>query len=94
MRFATSRGERGYTEHSYPDGCYLIFGSESGGIPMEILSRYRDDCVRIPMRPEARCLNLSNSAAVLCYAVQAFFSFSVCLVAPMFWVVLGLSFRE
>lgn len=34
------------------------------------------------------------SAAVLCYAVQAFFSFSVCLVAPMFWVVLGLSFRE
>ncbi|MBR3333365.1 MAG: O-antigen ligase family protein [Clostridia bacterium] len=34
------------------------------------------------------------SAAVLCYAVQAFFSFSVCLIAPMFWVVLGLSFRE
>ena len=33
------------------------------------------------------------SAAVLCYAVQAFFSFSVCLVAPMFWVVLGLSFQ-
>ena len=34
------------------------------------------------------------SAAVLCYAVQALFSFSVCLVAPMFWVVLALSFRE
>ena len=34
------------------------------------------------------------SAAVLCYAVQAFFSFSVPLVAPMFWVILGLSFRE
>lgn len=32
------------------------------------------------------------SAAVLCYAVQAFFSFSVCIVAPMLWVVLGLSF--
>ena len=31
------------------------------------------------------------SAAVLCYAMQAFFSFPVCLVAPMFWVVLGLS---
>lgn len=30
-------------------------------------------------------------AAVFCYAVQAFFSFSVCLVAPMFWVVLGLA---
>ena len=34
------------------------------------------------------------SAAVLCYAVQAFFSFSVCLVAPMFWVILALSFTE
>ena len=34
------------------------------------------------------------SAAVLCYAVQAFFSFSVCIVAPMFWVLLGLSFRK
>ena len=34
------------------------------------------------------------SAAVLCYAVQAIFSFSVCLVAPMFWVILALSFTE
>ena len=34
------------------------------------------------------------SAAVLCYAVQAFFSFSVCLVAPMFWVLLALSFSQ
>ena len=33
------------------------------------------------------------AAAVLCYAVQAFFSFSVCLVAPMFWVVLGICVR-
>ena len=43
-----------------------------------------------------RCFRLSSpcSAAVLCYAVQAFFSFSVCLVTPMFWVLLGMSFRE
>lgn len=34
------------------------------------------------------------SAAVLSYAVQAFFSFSVCIVAPMFWVLLGLSFSD
>ena len=42
------------------------------------------------------CLPLLSpcSAAVLCYAVQAFFSFSVCIVAPIFWVVLGLSFTE
>ena len=34
------------------------------------------------------------SAAVLCYMVQAFFSFSVCIVAPMFWILLSLSFKE
>ena len=34
------------------------------------------------------------SAAVLCYAVQAFFSFSVCIVAPMFWMLLALSFTD
>lgn len=34
------------------------------------------------------------SAAVLCYAVQAFFAFSVCIVAPMFWIILGMSFNE
>ena len=34
------------------------------------------------------------SAAVLCYAVQAFFSFSVCIVAPVFWVLLGISRKE
>ena len=34
------------------------------------------------------------SAAVLCYMVQAFFSFSVCIVAPMFWVILAMSFRN
>ena len=47
-------------------------------------------------RRRERCCPLLSpcSAAVFCYAVQAFFSFSVCLVAPMFWVVLGLSFRE
>ena len=67
LRFATSRGEKAHTEHSYPNGCFLIFGSESRGIPKEILSRYRNECVRIPMRPEARCLNLSNSVAILCY---------------------------
>ena len=47
--------------------------------------RRRDGLLPVP----APC-----SAAVLCYAVQAFFSFSVCIVAPMFWVILGMSFRD
>ena len=47
-------------------------------------------------RNRERCLPLLKpcSAAVLCYMIQAFFSFSVCLVAPMFWVLMALSFTE
>ena len=39
-------------------------------------------------------LLMPYTASVLCYAVQAFFSFSVCLVAPMFWVLLGMSWQN
>ena len=44
--------------------------------------------------PRSRSLLTPCAAAVLCYAVQAFFSFSVCLVAPMFWVVAGMCAAE
>ena len=66
---ATSKGTRCYTDGSYPDGCWLIFGKETSGLPMPLMERFRDRCVRIPMIPvkEARCLNLSNSVAVLTY---------------------------
>lgn len=47
-------------------------------------------------RKRDRCLPLLTpcSAAVLCYMVQAVFSFSVCIVAPVFWVILALSFTD
>ncbi|MGI6432275.1 MAG: TrmH family RNA methyltransferase [Sphaerochaetaceae bacterium] len=40
---------------------YLIFGKESAGIQQAILSRYRSNCLRIPIRNEARSLNLANA---------------------------------
>lgn len=64
---ATTKGQRIYTDVSYEDDCYLMFGKESGGIPEEILAHNRDRCVRIPMLGETRSLNLSNSVAVVLY---------------------------
>ena len=48
---------------------YLMFGKESAGIPEEILLDYKETAVRIPMLPEIRSLNLSNSVAIVAYEV-------------------------
>ena len=44
-----------------------MFGKDSAGIPEEILLENRENCVRIPMLPETRSLNLSNSVAIMVY---------------------------
>ena len=51
----------------YADGDFLVFGRETKGLPEAMLSEHYDRCIRIPMRPEARSLNLSNSVAIVLY---------------------------
>ncbi len=64
---ATTKAPRTYTEATFRDGCYLMFGKETAGLPEPLrLARY-DHCIRIPMRPDARSLNLANSVAVVTY---------------------------
>ncbi len=65
--YATTKGRHIYSDASYPDGCYIMFGKESAGIPEEILKAHPDTCVRIPMIGETRSLNLSNSVAIVLY---------------------------
>jgi tRNA (cytidine/uridine-2'-O-)-methyltransferase len=60
----STKAPRYYTEACYEDGCYLIFGKETKGLPESFLEAHRECCVRIPMREEARSLNLSNAVAV------------------------------
>ena len=64
---ATTKGHKTYTEAKFTDGCYLLFGKETAGLPEAVRNAYPDRCIRLPMRPDARSLNLSNSVAVLCY---------------------------
>lgn len=64
MRLFSTKAPRAYTEAAYHDGCFLFFGRETKGLPEEFLNAHSESCVRIPMREEARSLNLSNSVAV------------------------------
>lgn len=56
-----------YTDIEYPDGCYLLFGKETAGLPEQLLHDNPDTTVRIPMISDARSLNLSNSVAIGVY---------------------------
>ena len=64
---ATTKAKRTYTEVTYSPDDYIMFGKESAGIPEEILVEHEDNCIRIPMLPAIRSLNLSNSVAVVLY---------------------------
>ena len=64
---ATTKAQKLYTEVSYEDDCYIMFGKESAGIPEEILVQNRENCIRIPMMEKIRSLNLGNSVAVVLY---------------------------
>ena len=63
----STKAPRAHTEAVFQDGCYLFFGKETRGLPEDFLARHEASCLRIPMRPNARSLNLSNSVAVTVY---------------------------
>ena len=64
---ATTKAPRDYSEASFLGDIKLMFGKESAGLPEALRQKYYERCVRIPMRAEARSLNLANSAAILCF---------------------------
>ena len=67
--YYTTKAPRAYTEVTYPDPVFIMFGKESKGLPEELLQQHPDSCVRIPMRDGLRSLNLSNSVAVAAYEI-------------------------
>lgn len=71
----STKAPRCYCEAEYRDGCYLFFGKETKGLPEDFLTEHYDACVRIPMRPDARSLNLSNAVAVTVFEALRQLSF-------------------
>lgn len=65
----TTKAKRNYAEFRFEDEDYFVFGSETAGLPKDIHERFKDTELRIPMAKSdlARCLNLSNSVAVILY---------------------------
>ena len=64
---ATTKGPRKYTDVSYGPDDFIMFGKETAGIPEDILARYKETSIRIPMLNELRSLNLANSVSIVLY---------------------------
>ena len=64
---ATTKAKHTYTEVVYGPDDYIMFGKESAGIPEEILVEQEANCIRIPMLPQIRSLNLSNAVSIVLY---------------------------
>jgi len=62
--YFTTKARRVYTEPNYKDNAYIFFGSETKGLDEALLYRNPDQCVRFPMLPGARSMNMSNAVAV------------------------------
>lgn len=56
-----------FADAEFKPGDFLVFGKETAGLGTALLSRRREDCIRIPMREGLRSLNLSNSVAIVVY---------------------------
>lgn len=71
MFFITSKGTHSYEKIKYSEmnEVFVLFGKETKGLPEDIMKQYLEKTVRIPMREEIRCLNLSNAVAIVTYEI-------------------------
>lgn len=71
MFFVTTKGKHIYSEPKFSDmdEVFILFGKETKGLPEDILVKYIDKTIRIPMRPTLRSLNLSNSVSIVVYDI-------------------------
>ena len=71
MFFVTTKGKHVYSDPDYSkmDEVFVLFGKETKGLPEDILKKYIDKTIRIPMRKTLRSLNLSNSVSIVVYDI-------------------------
>lgn len=65
--FASTKSKHTYADVRYPDGCFVVFGKESYGLREDLLKEHYNNCIRVPMKEDARSLNLSNTVAIIAY---------------------------
>lgn len=71
MFFVTTKGKHVYSKPDYlnMNEVFVLFGKETKGLPENILKKYIDKTIRIPMREKLRSLNLSNSVSIVVYDI-------------------------
>lgn len=65
--FFSKKATRSYSDVAYRPGDVLVFGSETSGLPDELLEAHSSNTLRIPMREQVRSLNLSVAAGIAVY---------------------------
>ncbi|MFB5760338.1 tRNA (uridine(34)/cytosine(34)/5-carboxymethylaminomethyluridine(34)-2'-O)-methyltransferase TrmL [Paenibacillus medicaginis] len=65
--YATTKSDKKYTDFSFRDHDFLVFGKETKGLPEDLIKANKSTCMRMPMTDDVRSLNLSNSAAIIVY---------------------------
>jgi len=65
--YSTTKAKKRYTEATYKENCFIVFGKETAGLPKLLLEENKEFCIRVPMINDARSLNLANSVAIVAY---------------------------
>ncbi|MBA3602312.1 MAG: tRNA (cytidine(34)-2'-O)-methyltransferase [Parachlamydiaceae bacterium] len=63
----SSKATKRYSDVAYNSNDWLIFGSETVGLPASLVKKYADQCLTLPMQQDARCLNLATTAGIVIY---------------------------
>jgi len=67
LNYITKKASKIYDKIDFSGKVFLIFGKETSGLPEELLKKNPERCYRIPMKTDARSLNLSNAVAIVVY---------------------------
>lgn len=68
--YLTTKTRRLYWDADFADGDFLVFGRETKGLPESLLEENAECCLRIPMAPAARSLNLATAAGIVLYEAK------------------------
>ena len=65
--YCSTKAKKRYSDIKFEDGCFLLFGKETKGLPPQLVYDNPETALRIPMNGVCRSLNLSNSVAIVLY---------------------------
>ena len=69
LYFFSKKASHVYSEITYPERVFLVFGKETKGLPEALLEERFDRSLRMPMKGDSRSLNLSNTVAIAVYEI-------------------------